>query len=511
MRNVKNIFIFLFAAVLSVGCIYEKYEVSVQKQNVMIEMSVSAGEMTKAEASDSEKTINSLRVYAFNGGKIVGYAFRQATHLGEPFYMDLDLPEHGTHQVDFYLIANEAEMAYENGLVQLSENMTISQLEEVRFTGLSEKSALPMYSKLRVSLDVDNLSSELNDEEGHVSHPILDQKINFDLTRSLAKLSIYAAKAPGAASDPQILSVQLLSSGTREYSYLFPQSEAVLDAVPTRSNNRTLSDASVTISAEVAKGTLEAESAENYDPVVFGKYMPEVSAGYSTGDPSYAWNISSGEEKEAVLFFEYVLGEGQELNRRYVYLPRVERNTHLKVCILINAEGQIIINYTVADWELEEDNMNDWFFDYPTHSYIRQRIPFSNNDLDERPSSKAVMSETAPFTGYFQMTYPENDTWKPTLVGLNGSNCNIKVYDADNELVFSSDAPVPIPVSPDWYRIEVYPFAGRSTEGGKVNLAITYTPSGLEESEYLLINGSYNNYYWPESEDENFVTITMVN
>ena len=67
-----------------------------------------------------------------------------------------------------------------------------------------------------------------------------------------------------------------------------------------------------------------------------------------------------------------------------------------------------------------------------------------------------------------------------------------------------------LPVSDQWYRIEVSP-NGNVQIGEKVNLAITYTPSGLEEMEYLLINGSYNNYFWPGSDDENFVTITMVN
>jgi hypothetical protein len=44
-----------------------------------------------------------------------------------------------------------------------------------------------------------------------------------------------------------------------------------------------------------------------------------------------------------------------------------------------------------------------------------------------------------------------------------------------------------------------------------VNLAITYTPGGLTESEYMLINGSYPNYLWDGSTSENYVTITMVN
>lgn len=503
MQNINKIFqktaLMIIAAVLSTGCISEEYGMS-DLQNVMIKIDVStdAG-MTKAEEAPSsdEMKINTLRIYAFRGNRLCGYYYQGSTYDGS-ILMDLEIPE-GETDVDFYLIANEAEMAYENGLVSLDADMSRDQLENIRYTSLANRTALPMYCKRTERIS----ASDLIDEPG-------TQAVEFTLARSLAKLSVFAAKAPGAAADPKILKVDLLNYGTRQYSYLFPQTEETLDAVAFRANDRSLIDSRVTISKEVEKGSSAASDPASYDVVVAGSYLPEVSAGYSVNDPSYRWDTSSGEEKEAVLYVEYVLGDETEIQRRYVYLPRVERNDHIKVCILINAEGQLTINYVVADWKAEESNMNDWFFDYPTHSYIRHNIPLSNKDLEQRPSSPAVMSETTPFVGYFQMTYPDNDTWKPTLTGLEGSNATIKVY-RENVLVFTSDNPESLPVSEHWYRIEVSPNVGDMEAGDKVNLAITYTPSGLEEAEYLLINGSYQNYFWPGSDDENFVTITMVN
>ena len=47
--------------------------------------------------------------------------------------------------------------------------------------------------------------------------------------------------------------------------------------------------------------------------------------------------------------------------------------------------------------------------------------------------------------------------------------------------------------------------------GQTVDLAITYQSPLMTVSEFLLINGSTGNYYWPGSSDENLVTITMVN
>lgn len=505
MRTISNITICILAALLSVSCLLEKDGPSAQMQGVMIQMSVSAGEQTKADPTTSEETINSLRVYAYYGDKLAGYASRQATALGDPFYMDLQLPESGTHDVDFYLIANEAEMAYENGLVQLSENMTRAQLEAVKFTGLKHKDVLPMYCRQTESINVDAVSDQTNTQNGHQGHVILTQKITFSLSRSLAKLSVYAAKTEGASVTPQILSVDLLANGTREYSYLFPQSEEVLNAVVSRSVDRNLLDASVTVVDEVEKGTDAALDPANYTPVFIGKYLPEVTYGSSS------WNQSSGNDREAVLHVRFTV-DGVQTRNGYVYLPPVERNHHIKICILISAEGQIIINYVVADWDWDEDKMQNWFFDYPTHTYIWHEIPYEDADLLKKPGRAAVMSEATPFKGYFQMTYPASDKWTPTLEGLHASDCTVSVYnERTGDKVFSSEDPAPLPVSEDWFRIEVSPRTGHMQLNEVVNLAITYTPGGFAESEYLLVNGSYSDYFWDGSTSENYVTITMVN
>lgn len=516
-KIMKNTVLFFLTAMLTSGCMLEKDGPSAQMQGVMIQVEVSAEGMTKADyedPTDIEKVINSLRIYAFQGDRLAGYTQRQATSLNDPFFMDLELPQSGVHNVDFYIIANEVEMAYENGQVQINENMTRSQLEALKFTGLSSRTALPMYCQhLNEPIDVDKVKEAAGTEEGHQGHFILDKSVTFVLERSLAKLSVYAAKAEGASSNPHILGVDLLAQGTRQYSYLFPQDVAVLDAVPSRANNRVLSSSDVEITKVVAKGSSEASNTANYTEVVSPVYMPEVREGVEYDSPSYRWNSFAGDPADAaraaVLHVEYSVGG--ELRNAYVYLPKVQRNHHIKVCILINAEGQIIINYVVADWDWDEDKMQDWFFDYPTHSYVWHKLPQSEDDLLSKPENPATMSETRPFIGYFQMTYPTSDTWTPTLEGLNASRCELKVYDHQDNPVFSLDSPSPLPVSEDWYRIEVSPKPGYMDAGDVVNLAITYTPGGLTESEYLLINGAHNDYFWKGSTDANYITITMVN
>ena len=501
-----NIVLGFIVAMTAVGCQLEKDGPSADRQSVMIELRVSEAGMTKAASTEMEKVINSLHVFAFYGERLAGYAARQATVLDEPFYMDLELPETGTHAVKFYLVANEAEMTYENSPVTLSKNMTISQLENLKFSALTTGSALPMYCIQTENINVDAVSDAANNEEGHEGHIILTQKVKFDLTRPLAKVSVYAAKTSGASTDPQILSIKLLAPGTRAYNYLLPQTDEVLNAIPSRVNDEVLLSSAVAVTDELVKGTAAMENPDSYTPVVEDKYLYEVTYG------SDAWNVSSGNEREAVLQLEYNLGEGQPLRNAYVYLPEVERNKHIKVCIFINAEGQIIINYVVADWE--DNVMADIRFDYPTHSYLRADIPTSEGQLAAAPESPAVMSEKVPFRGYFQMTYPENDSWTPTLIGLNASDCTIRVYD-DTGKIEVPQSEWPIAASSDWYTIEVTPNAGHMQVGDEVMLAITYRAAGFDTVDYMMINGAEQTFYWPyegeTAQDTDYVIITMVN
>ena len=510
MNKLFNIFVrtslCFIAAMMSISCLMEKDQTSAPGQSVMIELSVSASDMTKSASTDMEKAINSLRVYAYYGERLAGYALRQATAPGEPFYMDLELPESGKHNVKFYLVANEAEMTYQNAAVAFTEEMTMAQLEAVKFSAMATGKALPMYCIQTETVDVDAVAEAANDENGHNGHIVLTQKVKFELTRPVAKVSVYAAKTEGASVDPQILGIELLAAGTRAYNYLFPQADQTLSAIPSRANDDVLLSSAVAVTSGIAKGSSALQNPDNYTPVVGGKYLYEVACG------SDVWNVSSGNANEAVFHIAYSLGEGQPRKDAYVYLPPVLRNKHIKVCIYINAEGNIIINYVVADWE--DNETKDIRFDYPTHSYLRESIPTSQDEVAAVPSAPAQMSEKKPFRAYFQMTYPENDSWTPTLIGLNASDCTVRIYDDTGKLeVYQSEWP--IPASEDWYTIEVTPNVGHIQAGEEVMLAITYRAAGFDTVDYMMVNGTDQNFYWPyfgtSAQDAEYVIITMVN
>lgn len=495
----------VFATILLSSCQKDVEEWTVDtEKTVTVALNVNATKMTRAIPTDMEETINSLRIYAFNGDKQVGHILREATVPGTAFYMDLELPQNGTHNVDFYLIANEKEMAYQNDAVTLTEQMSKAELASITFTGLSEGKALPMYAAKTVGINVDNQSNAANTASGHYGHTLLNQSINFELGRPIAKLSVYAAKVKNAGTNPLVSKVEFLAAGTRQYSYLFDMESEVLNAIPSRSNNRILSTTTVEVTKGVETGSEEAKNPENYNEVVKDQYLAEVACGAS------AWNTPSAYSNAAVLHVEYALGAGQEIKHAYVYLPELKRNHHIKVCILFNAEGQIIVNYDVADWD--DNEMKDYHFDYPTHSYLRESIPTTEEEMASKPSGAATMRENTPFVGYFQMTLPTNDEWTPTLLGLNGSNCEIRVYETETEQEIMT---FPIPASDKWYRVEVWPLTGKMPVNKEVMLAISYTASGLTESEFLLINGSNQEYYWPyagtSAQDAEYVIITMKN
>lgn len=491
----------IIAAVLATGCIFEKMDMPKNLQNVLIEINVSADELqTKSEPSDVESAINTLHIYAFSGDALAGYYEGGATAVNEPFLMDMLLPEGTSVPVEFYLIANASSMKDHSNPVELSDDMTKADLEALKYTGIVAGTYLPLYCK--ESKNIDTSVYTANEEEGHEEHLLLVEKVHFTLSRSIAKLSVYGAKPEDSTSEPQIISVTMLAAGTREYSYLYPQTDDVLDAVPSRVNDRILLAEGNPVTLETIGG--DGTSSDHYTPVVVSPtYVPEISAG-GTID---GW-ASMTSERQMTLKIEYVLRPNGDIKTGFVYMPRIERNKHYKVCILVSEEneGNINITYEVADWD--NHDMPTYTFTYPLHTYLMESVPTTSADESD-PTSPATMSETSPFVGYFQMQAPENDEWMPTLVGAHAADAEIKVYDYETDAEIPSTS-WPIAASPKWYIIEVIPNADLEA-GSTVDLAITYQPDLVTSAEYLLINGSAGNYYWPDSSDENFVTITMVN
>lgn len=456
-----------------------------QERKVLIQINLDADKVTRATPTEQERTIGTVRIYAYmeGSGEFIGQYYR-AKASAEPIFMDLALPVRGQHKVQFYIFVNESSVNFSDGYA-FPERPTREQLYAVKFQSLKPDSLLPMYCIQSETINVDNISNDLNDAPGHEDHYFLIQTATFTLEPSLAKLSVYAAKAVGTAV-AKVHSVSYLKAGCRQHSYYLPTDDISLAAIPNRAVGRDFVVDETDLTKTAASGSTNAD---DYDLLVEDQYIPETEVG---GD---LWDVKE-DERQAAIHIQYSVGEEGVLKHGYVYLPKILRDRHYKIYFTLTSEGRIILNYKVADWE--EADMTDLWFDYPTHSYLE------DTEDEARPTAPARMSADKPFECYFRMSYPLNEEWRPTVVDYP-DKVTVKVYKGVQEV------PVPVQADPDnWYRITVTP--GETLKAGDtVNLAIIYSPTGSTtgEYEYLLINGSQNNYYWPGSSDANKVTITV--
>ena len=478
----------LLAAFVMGACVEKEV---MPERLVTLQVSLDTDKATKSEVTDTENAINSVRIYAYRAdtGSQVGHYYRGNAST-EPIYMDIALPERGQYEVEFFVFANETSVILSTD-VAFAERMTREQLRQVHFNSLHQLEATPLYGICREMINVDDISSDLNTVPGHEDHYILTQKVTLSLYHSLSKLSVYAAMAEGV-SKVSVHYVGVLKGGLRQHVYYLPADESSLVATPSRAVGRDLMTTEMELTKNAANGS---QITEDYDMLVSDHYISETEVG------SDALDVKT-DDRPHTIHVQYSEGEGGELRNGYIYMPKIEKSTHYNVCLLITSEGRIILSYTVAPWD--EADMTEIWFDYPTHSFLE-------DDTDAvKPESPARMSEDKPFVCYFKMTYPTTETWRPIALGENSGRVTVNVY---RDMVKVSP---PIAADPDnWYRIEMIPDA--DLEAGKeVELAVTYSPdfSTDGQDEFLLINGSQNNWHWPyegaSQQDVNKVIVTVV-
>ena len=478
----------LLAAFVLSGCAKIGHEQT--EKLVTLQISLKAKGITKAQLSDAEKSIGSVRIYAYrkDTGSQVGHYFRGIAST-EPIYMDLALPERGQHDIEFVLIANETSVRLSSDFA-FAERMSKEKVRQARFVAVEQGGGIPLYCEDEAAINVDNVYNNVNTLPGHEGHNVLVQKMEFTLSSSIAKLSVYAAMAEGV-STTKIHYVGILKGGLRQYVHFLPVDDLVLASVPERAIGRDLMTTETLLTKHAAHGS---QNTDDYNLLAADHYIPETEVGSEFLDVKTS-------DRQSTVHVQYSVGEGGELRNGYIYLPRIDRGTHYNVCLLITSEGRIILSYKVAPWD--KVDMNELWFDYPTHSFIEDDVE------GEKPSAPATMSHDKPFVGYFKMSYPSTETWRPTIIGDGVKKADVKVY--------KGLTPVEPPVMADdrnWYRIEVTPHDDL-LPGSEVELGITYSPdfSVNGQYEFLLINGSQNNWYWPyegeSAQDANKVIITV--
>lgn len=549
MNSFCNIFLKMAAAALAVilatGCVFEKEGPSGKTKDVMVLLDVKTSEMhTKAlidggneDPTAAESNISTVKIYAFDSttGTQIGYADNDNANGGK-FHMVLQVPDgSATTQADFYVVANEGAMYYDNAAVSLAQQMTIEQLQALRYSSLmTNTTGLPMYGILKnKTLNLTQGSQHLDAQRGHDAGFLLTETLSIDLYRDLAKIGVYAVgdsealtEIAGPEDRPRIHSVTLNAAGRRNYSYLLPADDASLKTRDAQNasltNDRVFTADMLTDGGRgngVISETMTAAQFATTSEIIRRASKAEILAPFYLAEVPYGsdeWNTPADPAgRPVVLTLAYSLNASDVVKYVDVHMPAIQRNRFYKVFCFIKSEGTITLNIHVLDWE-EGD---EWVlaFDYPTYSNpvvasssLKEQEDGTwvyDKHVDGTPATMSytytldtegnqVVSEDGAFSVDFQMTAPEGQSWMPTFDG-SSSDFEIRVYERDSKVRVRGQ----ITASQTWYTIKVVPLKSLDADGSlrKVSLMITYTPSWLNELDFLMINGAQDsNLAWTE-------------
>jgi hypothetical protein len=361
----------------------------------MVLLDVKTSEMVQSKAdhdpTPTEAVINTVRVYAYNQtGSLIGYAdntHKYDTKDGEAFHMALRVPDgQDTETVDFYVVANEEELGLS---YDLTSDMGIDDLNDIIYAPLPYGGNLPMYAILEDQV------LDLNQGETHFNNPIrpdigfhLTQKIELNLTRSLAKVEVFAAQKVKGSSTAAIEesearinteNITFLKSGVMAKSWLFPANAPYQTSVTADIEFTPLSPKVYDSIGEAASD--EVKTNEAYYTQVMG---PHYFAETSTMVIQLTYSFGSGAPKTA-----------------QVNMPKIQRNYFYKVFCLIESSGKISLTVIARPW----DDTDEQVIVYDDH-IDAQAISWSGVELSgttaEYPSTgagqEAVFSFTLPKT-----------------------------------------------------------------------------------------------------------------
>ena len=258
----------------------------------------------------------------------------------------------------------------------------------------------------------------------------------------------------------------------------------------------------------------------NDDNTVLNVYVPEYdnsNINYAEGKAKISLDITHNGERrfieDAISLCQYSNGSPVE-NSDY----NIVRN-HIYQYKIVKITGEdILLEYSVADWDLEDWGDGATFEEhdlaYPTyHNPVVPKSFFSfvqtettpNHIIKETPVMyyNSANPKAGAFECYFQITAPTGVQWKPNMMGSK-ENYTIQVYDANNVLVFDSDEKnvnINECASNAWYKILVYPKNDNGVGTAEVDFGIVYWQSWSSSYINLYINGEYNNIKWPDSGD----------
>ena len=470
MQKTMNIILKAAAALLAVtlaaSCVFEKEEPSQTQQKykyVLVQLGVNTDKMiaTKAQGdtirlADSvgiaaETAIKDLKVYAYtldasNNKVLRGYLSTQnvnaAATATKPLLMDIKVPfeEYGTtKQVYFMAVANAGGMTGaddiiissigrhpQTGALVLPDSFGFDDFAGIRYSVADQTFAkgMPMYCQTTTAVTVD-LSAEgtPNTEPGHNGHTKLPVKVSLDMTRSLAKIEVYAAEDAGAGTSGasnagiQITGVELIN--VIKDGPLFPAAAST----DTLTTNPTLNGKAVALSASAA----EKADPDKYTKITDAYYLAENAAGETStfyyGDDLAAIATTDNLKAATTLKIGYKVGTNGDQKYGYVIMPQIKRNTWYKVLARIKANGQMALTLKVLPW----NDTKEQVINFADNVSLNGPISWSGNGAFAGSTFKFSGSNanlTANCT--FTLDAPQAGTWYVSLTDGDISNFQLE-------------------------------------------------------------------------------------
>ena len=539
MHKIINITLKAIAAVLmlaaAASCVFEKENPSGNGQQkykyVLVQLGVSTDRMTATKAdgyvtgaddetgSTAETAIKDLRVYAYtedgeNGAKVLrGYFHAQdvdaAATATKPLLMDIKVPfeEYGTtKQVHFMAVANAGGMTGTDGIIissigrdpqtgalVLPETFGFGEFAGIRYSVADQTFAkgMPMYCQTSTAVTVNlgaTQGTTTSTEPGHNGHTKLPVTVNLDMTRSLAKIEVYAAEDAGAGTSGassagiQITGVKLMNVIADGPLFPATPSTTTLDDNPELEGKAVLLAASATDKAVPAK----------YTKITDAYYLAENAAGtegkFYYGDDLDAIATTDNLKAATTLKIGYKVGANGEEKFGYVIMPPIERNTWYKVLARITAGGQMTLTFVAQPWNLVTEELT-----YDDNVSVTEgKIKWSVEPND----NAEVVTNGNDLSCEFTIATPSYATWHASFIPLEGDQNAFGFVTTDENLnvvtVPTFSGPVGSPA-----KLTIRPLVQNPTQTNKARLRIIVrTDEGrtiVVKNSILSGNNEYSN------------------
>lgn len=512
MQKITNILLRAAAAILATtlaaACVFEKEDPSRTEQQkykyVLVQLGVNTDRMTPTKAdgdvigaddeagSTAETAIKDLRVYAYtndgeNGAMVLrGYFHAQdvdaAATATTPLLMDIKVPfkEYGTiKQVYFMAVANAGGMTGTDGIIinsigrdpqtgalVLPETFGFGEFADIRYSVADQTFAngMPMYCQTTTAVTVD-LSAEgtPNTEPGHNGHTKLPVQVTLDMTRSLAKIEVYAAEDAGQGTSGasnagiQITGVELMN--VIADGPLFPAAASTTKLT----TNPTLAGNAVALSASAA----DKADPSKYTKITDAYYLAENKAGttgkFYYGETTKDADLATEANGATALKIGYKVGTNGEEKFGYVIMPPIERNTWYKVLARITAGGQMTLTFVAQPWNLVTEELT-----YDDNVSVTEgKIKWSAEPND----NAEVVTTGNDLSCEFTIATPSYATWHASFIPLEGDQNAFGFVTTDENLnvvtVPTFSGPVGSPA-----KLTIRPLVQNPTQTNKARLRI---------------------------------------